>query len=67
MVDAAGARAVLVVTESERGLPPGSVINFRLADERIRFDISLVAAERAGLKISSQLLALAATVIKEKP
>lgn len=67
MVDAAAARGVLVVTESDRALPPGSVVNFRLADERIRFDISLVAAERAGLKISSQLLALAATVIKEKP
>ncbi len=67
MVGQAGARSILVVTESEGALARGSVINFRVADERLRFDISLASAERSGLKISSQLLALAATVIREKP
>ena len=67
MVDQAGARSILVVTETEGALARGSVINFRVADERLRFDISLASAEKSGLKISSQLLALAATVIRDKP
>lgn len=66
MVDAASARSVLVVTESNGALARGSVVNFRVAEERVRFDISLESSEKSGLKISSQLLALAATVVKDK-
>ncbi|QOL49454.1 YfiR family protein [Massilia litorea] len=66
MIDQAASRSILVVTESDDALSRGSVINFRLLDERIRFDISLESAEKAGLRLSSQLLALAATVIREK-
>lgn len=66
MIEQASARSVLVVTESDHALSRGSVINFRLVDERIRFDISLESAEKSGLKLSSQLLALAFTVIREK-
>ena len=66
MIEQAAARSVLVVTESEGALARGSVINFRVLDERVRFDISLESADKAGLRVSSQLLVLAATVIKEK-
>lgn len=66
MLDAASARAILVVTESNGALGRGSVVNFHVAEERVRFDISLESAEKNGLKISSQLLALAANVIKDK-
>ncbi|SFB82637.1 YfiR family protein [Massilia yuzhufengensis] len=66
MLDAASARSILVVTETDGALGRGSVINFRVAEERIRFDISLDSADKAGLRVSSQLLSLAATVIKEK-
>jgi hypothetical protein len=66
MIEQANARSVLVVTESDNALSRGSVINFRLVDERIRFDISLESAEKSGLKLSSQLLALAVSVIREK-
>jgi hypothetical protein len=66
MIEQATARAILVVSESEGALARGSVINFRLLDERVRFDISIESAENAGLRVSSQLLTLAATVIKEK-
>ena len=66
MIEQAAARSILVVTESSDGLAYGSVVNFRRLDERIRFDISLASADKAGLRLSSQLLTLAATVIREK-
>ncbi len=66
MIDQAAAHSILVVTESSDGLAHGSVVNFRVLDERLRFDISLVSADKAGLRLSSQLLTLAATVIREK-
>lgn len=66
MIEEAARRSILVVTESSDGLAQGSVVNFRLLDERLRFDISLVSADKAGLRLSSQLLTLAATVIQEK-
>ena len=66
MIEQAAARSILVVTESPDALARGSVINFRLLDERVRFDISLESADKAGLRVSSQLLTLAATVIRDK-
>jgi hypothetical protein len=51
--------AMLVVTECENGLQVGSVINFRIVDERVRFDVALDAAERNGIKLSSRLLTVA--------
>lgn len=55
-------RHALVVTEAEGALDYGSVINFVLAQERVRFDISLESAERRGLRLSSRLLAVARSV-----
>jgi hypothetical protein len=52
----------VVVTEAENGLALGSVVNFRIVDGRVRFDIALAAAERTGLRISSRLLAVAQNV-----
>jgi hypothetical protein len=59
---AARGTGTLLVTEGENALGLGSAINFRLVDGRVRFDIALPAAERAGLRISSRLLAVAQTV-----
>jgi hypothetical protein len=55
-------RPILTVTEAEGALGQGSAINFRLIDERVRFDVSLNAATRNGLKLSSRLLSVAASV-----
>lgn len=52
-------RAVLTVTESDGALARGSIINFVISDRRVRFEISLNAAEKSGLKLSSRLLAVA--------
>ena len=60
-------RPVLVVTESEGALGMGSVINFRLVEDRVRFDISLEAAEKNSLKLSSRLLTVALNVHKGQP
>lgn len=56
---AARQHAVLVVTETGNALQNGSVINFRPLDQRIRFEVSLDSADRAGLKLSARLLAVA--------
>jgi hypothetical protein len=51
------------VGESENFVQQGGMIGFFLEDNKVRFEINLDAAERARLKISARLLALAKTVI----
>lgn len=58
------ASALLIVTESDNALPQGSAINFRIIDERVRFDVALDAAEKNGIKFSSRLLTVANHVQK---
>ncbi|MGZ5182654.1 MAG: YfiR family protein [Ramlibacter sp.] len=57
-------RAFLVVTECDSGLQQGAVINFRVIDEHVRFDVSLDAAERNNVRLSSRLLTVANRVQK---
>jgi hypothetical protein len=60
----AASSAPLPVTECELGLQQGSVINFRIIEERVRFDVSLDSAERNNVKLSSRLLTVANRVVK---
>ena len=53
---------VLVITDDRSGLESGSAVNFLRADNRMRFEVSLPAAQRAGLKVSAELLSVAARV-----
>jgi hypothetical protein len=53
---------VLTVGEMAQFAAHGGIIQFALEDQRVHFDINLDAASRAGLKISSKLLALAEIV-----
>ncbi|UXI70046.1 YfiR family protein [Tahibacter amnicola] len=53
---------VLIVTESDRALNLGSVINFVMTDGRVRFEISTASADRRAIKLSSRLLAVAQNV-----
>lgn len=55
-------RPVLIVTDEQRGLADGSTINFVEGGQHVRFEVSLTAASRARLNISSQLLSVAARV-----
>lgn len=54
--------SVLTVSESEGALERGSMINFVVADRRVRFEVALDSAEKSGLKLSSRLLAVAQQV-----
>jgi hypothetical protein len=56
------AQPVLTVTDIAKGLPQGSVINFVVAENRVRFEVSLDAAKRVGLKIGAPLLSVAMRV-----
>lgn len=58
---------MLLVSEAEGGLRQGSVINFRIVDERVRFDVSLEAADKHSVKLSSRLLTVAHQVHKGTP
>ena len=60
----AGLGGLLPVTECDLGLQHGSVINFRIIEERVRFDVSLDSAERNNVKLSSRLLTVANRVVK---
>jgi hypothetical protein len=55
---------MLLVSECEDGLQYGSVINFTVVDERVRFDVSLDAAEKNNVRLSSRLLNVANHVQK---
>jgi hypothetical protein len=61
---AAQQAGVLSVTDTDDGLQQGSVINFRLVEDRVRFEVSLPAAEKSNLKLSSRLLSVAYHVKK---
>jgi hypothetical protein len=59
---AAMQRPILLVTEGDAGFDGGGVINFLESDNRVRFEVSLPAADRAGLRIDSALLSVAGRV-----
>jgi hypothetical protein len=60
---AAKGRPVLVVTESHNAVAAGSMINFVVVDDKVRFDISPHAAELSSLRISARLLSVARMLI----
>jgi hypothetical protein len=60
-------RPILIVTDDEHGLDAGAVINFVEAGRNLRFEISVIAADRARLKIDSALLSVAARVERRPP
>jgi|WetSurMetagenome_2_1015567.scaffolds.fasta_scaffold162175_2 hypothetical protein len=55
-------KPVLTVGEMENFAALGGAINFYLSENQVRFEINPEVAEMSGLKISSQLLALARIV-----
>jgi hypothetical protein len=64
VLEAARQRPILTIMNSADGLDKGAVINFVAAANRIQFEVSLEAANRAGLGISARLLAVALRVKK---
>lgn len=60
-------RPVLTVSESEGFARRGGVIAFYPDGKKVRFEINSETAQRAGLKMSSQLLELGKIVTAETP
>ncbi|MEO7008705.1 MAG: YfiR family protein, partial [Caldimonas sp.] len=56
-------RPILIVTDAPQGLDAGGALNFVLIQGHLRFEASRYAVDRAGLKVSSRLLALARRVV----
>jgi hypothetical protein len=63
IMTAVNGRSVLLVGETAGALRAGGIIGFEMRDNRVQFSINQAAAERRGLKISSQVLNLAVSVI----
>jgi hypothetical protein len=60
---AAKGQALLTVTESEEGLELGSMINFVVVENKVRFDVAPPPSESDNLKISTRLLGVARKVV----
>jgi hypothetical protein len=59
--------STLTVGETEGFAVLGGIINLTAEGSKLRFEVNLLAAERANLKISSKMLALAKIIHDEKP
>lgn len=66
-LDASRGQAALTVTESEDGLRLGSMINFVVVADKVRFDVALPRAQAERLRISSRLLSVARSVVEDAP
>jgi hypothetical protein len=58
---------VLTVSEVRDFARHGGMIQFRIVDKRVRFDINAGAARQSGLVVSSHLLKLALQVYDDQP
>ncbi len=66
VLHALDARPVLTVGGRDEFAPNGGMIGFLIQNDKLRFEVNLDAAERANLRISSQLLKLATRVIRRE-
>lgn len=59
-----GSAPVLTISDQPGFVQAGGMIGLRVEDNRVRFDVNLLAAQRAGLTLSSQMLKLAGQVLR---
>ena len=62
VLDAAAAAGVLTIGEGDNFTTSGGVIGLLVEDRKVRFDVDTSAAQHAGLRVSSKILALSHTV-----
>jgi hypothetical protein len=62
VLDAAAAAGVLTIGEGDDFTASGGVIGLLVEDRKVRFDVDTSAAQSAGLRVSSKLLALTRNV-----
>jgi uncharacterized protein DUF4154 len=63
LAEPAARASVLIVSDFAGALDRGSVINLLVVDNRVRFEVSLDAASRSALRLSSRLLGVAYRVL----
>ncbi len=66
VVESLGSSSVLTVGEMEDFAERGGIISLGVTRNRLRFEVNLEAGNRAGLQLSSQLLALATGIISDR-
>lgn len=59
-------KSILSISDDETFFKMGGIISFVFYEKTIQFNVNLVAADSAGLKLSSRMLALAKNVVKDK-
>jgi hypothetical protein len=59
LIGALAGRSVLTVGDTESTGRAGAVVNFVMAQGKVRFDVNAAAAKRGRIELSSQLLKLA--------
>ena len=62
-----GKNSILTVSDMANFSQIGGMIQFVIQDNRVRFEVNLSAADKAGLTFSSQLLKVASAVKKDSP
>jgi uncharacterized protein DUF4154 len=65
VLEAVRGQSVLTVGETTEFLDAGGIVNFTMQQETLQFEVNLVEANKAHLRISSQMLALARRVISK--
>lgn len=66
MLETAKGAHTLTVGEGSRFVDAGGILGMNLGKNAVQFEVNLVAARNAGLKIDARLLALAHRVVTEK-
>ena len=59
-----GQAPVLTIGDQRDFVQAGGMIGLRVEDNRVRFDVNLGAAQRAGLTLNGQMLKLAGQVLR---
>jgi hypothetical protein len=57
-------RPILTVSALDGALEQGSIINFRIVEDRVRFEVSLDASEQSSIRLNSRLFSVATNVVK---
>ncbi|MGV3741876.1 MAG: YfiR family protein [Burkholderiaceae bacterium] len=63
-IKSAASLPILIVTEGRAAIGQGSMINFRIIDSYVRFEVGLDSIDKSGLTISSRMLSVAYEVFK---
>ena len=62
LLESAQSLPILTVGDYPAFMDDGGIVQLRMVDGQVRFDINLAAARRARIEVSSQLLRMALTV-----